>query len=150
MFDWLAIAYPWIKTAHIIAVISWMAGLLYLPRLFVYHAEAASPGTGFSETMKVMEHKLLRFIMNPAMISAWIFGGMLMATPGIVDWSDGWVWVKLALVSAITWYHHVLARWRKVFDEDRNERPGRFYRIWNEVPAVLMIGIVAMVVIKPF
>ena len=149
-FDWLPVAYPWIKALHILSVISWMAGLLYLPRLFVYHTEAAAPGTDFSETLKIMERKLLRFIMNPAMFGAWIFGGFLLATPGIVDWGSFWVWVKLTLVTAMTWYHHALALWRKDFAEDRNLRSGRFYRIWNEVPAILMIGIVITVVVKPF
>lgn len=148
--DWLATAYPWIKALHILSVISWMAGLLYLPRLFVYHAETAEAGSHFSETLKVMERKLLRLIMNPAMIATWLFGGMLLLTPGIIDWSSAWVWVKLALVSAMTWYHHVLVAWRQRFAGDRNDRPGRFYRIWNEVPVLLMIGIVVMVVVKPF
>lgn len=150
VFEWLSGAYPWIKAAHIISVISWMAGLLYLPRIFVYHAEARAPDSELDETFKTMERKLLRLIMNPAMTAAWILGGLLLLTPGIVDFADIWIWVKLTLVSAMTWYHHVLARWRKIFAEHRNTRPGRFYRIWNEVPAVLMIGIVVMVVVKPF
>jgi len=148
--DWLAWAYPWTKALHIIAVISWMAGLLYLPRLFVYHAENAAPGSPFSETLKVMERRLLRFIMNPAMAMATIFGGMMLATPGLVDWSEAWIWIKLGLVTAMTWYHHVLAKWRKDFATDANNRPGGFYRAWNEVPTVLMIGIVIMVVVRPF
>ena len=97
MLDWLADIYPWTKALHIMAVISWMAGLLYLPRLFVYHAEAGSCSQELSDTFKIMERKLLRFIMNPAMISAWVFGIMLLATPGIVDWESAWIWIKLTL-----------------------------------------------------
>jgi putative membrane protein len=126
-----------------------MAGLLYLPRLFVYHAETPA-GSAQSETFKVMERRLLRGIMNPAMIAAYLFGGLLAATPGIVDWAQLWIWGKLALVAALTVAHHLLGRWRRDFAEDRNRRPARFYRIVNEVPTVLMIGIVLLVVLKPF
>jgi putative membrane protein len=149
MSGWLAAAYPWIKSLHILAIIAWMAGLLYLPRLFVYHAEAPA-GSGQSETFKVMERRLLRGIMNPAMIAAYLFGGLLAATPGIVDWSQLWIWGKLALVAGLTVAHHLLGLWRKEFAEDRNARPARFYRIVNEVPTLLMIGIVFLVVLKPF
>jgi putative membrane protein len=148
--DFLAALYPWTKALHVISVISWMAGLLYLPRLFVYHAErGAAPGEP-RDTLKVMERKLLKFIMNPASIAAWVFGLMLVFTPGIVDWTDGWVHAKAALVVAMTVYHHLLVRWWRALAEDRNVRSGRFYRIVNEVPALLMIGIVVMVVVRPF
>jgi putative membrane protein len=148
--EFLAAAYPWTKALHIIAVIAWMAGLLYLPRLFVYHAErGATPGEP-RDTLKVMERKLLKLIMNPASIAAWVFGLMLVLTPGIVDWTDGWVHAKAALVVAMTGYHHLLVRWWRDFSENRNSRTGRFYRVVNEVPAVLMIGIVVMVVVRPF
>ena len=143
-------AYPWTKAIHIMAVISWMAGLFYLPRLFVYHAERSVPGSELSETLKVMELKLLRVIMNPAMIVTWVFGLILLATPGIIDWGAGWIWVKLVLISAMTWYHHLLGLWRKDFAADRNVRGGRFYRLWNEVPTVLMVLIVIAVVVRPF
>ena len=147
--DALLAVYPWIKALHVIAVIAWMAGMLYLPRLFVYHCDAG-PGTPASETFKVMERKLLRAIINPAMIATFLFGGLLMATPGAVDWSRGWIWVKLALVLALAAEHGLLARCRRDFEADRNRRPARFYRIINEVPAVLMIAIVILVVVKPF
>jgi putative membrane protein len=147
--DWLASAYLWIKAFHIVSVIAWMAGLLYLPRLFVYHAEAAA-GSQQSETFKVMERRLLRGIMNPAMGAAYIFGILLLLTPGIVDWAMGWVSMKLALIVALTIYHHLLSRWRKDFAADANKHPARFYRLWNEVPTVILIGIVILVVVKPF
>ena len=150
VLDAFAWAYPWTKALHIMAVISWMAGLFYLPRLFVYHAERAEVGSELSETLKIMERKLLRFIMNPAMVVTWIFGVILLATPGIVDWGSVWIWFKLAFVSAMTWFHHLLANWRKDFLADRNARPGRFYRMWNEAPTLLMVGIVIAVVVRPF
>jgi putative membrane protein len=149
MDDFLLSAYPWIKSLHVISVIAWMAGLLYLPRLFVYHADAA-PGSEASETFKVMERKLLRAIMNPAMVAAFVFGGLLLATPGVVDWGAGWIWVKLAAVAAMTVAHHVYARWRKDFAADANTRAARTYRMVNEVPAVLMVIIVVMIIARPF
>jgi len=139
----------WIKALHVISVIAWMAGLLYLPRLFVYHSQAA-PGSPQSETFKVMERRLLRAIMNPAMIAAYIFGGLMLATPGLVDWSKGWIWVKLATVAVLTGMHHVFALWYKGFRDDANTRSARTYRIANEVPTVLMIIIVVMVIVRPF
>lgn len=132
------------------SVISWMAGLFYLPRLFVYHVERATAGDQLSETLKVMEHKLLRFIMNPAMISTWVFGIMLILTPGVVDWSEIWPWAKAAMVLAMTWFHHALGKWRKELLADDCDRSGRFFRLANEVPTVLMIVIVTMVIAKPF
>ena len=147
--DWLAGFYPWLKALHIIGVIAWMAGLLYLPRLFVYHAQAKI-GSEQSETFKIMERRLLRGIMNPAMIAAYVFGILLLLTPGIVDWARGWAYVKLALIVALTIYHHLLARWRKAFAADANKRPARFYRLMNEVPTAILIGIVILVVVKPF
>ncbi|BBK34693.1 putative membrane protein [Stella humosa] len=145
----LAALYPWTKALHIIAVISWMAGLLYLPRLFVYHC-AAERGSSSSETFKVMERRLLRAIMNPAMIAAYVFGLSLLLTPGIVDWQSGWIYAKLGLVAVLTWHHHRQASWMKEFAADRNERPARFFRMQNEVPTLLMIVIVIMVVVRPF
>jgi len=148
--DFLAELYPWTKALHIISVIAWMAGLFYLPRLFVYHAERAAEPGELSEVYKVMERKLLKMITNPASVAAWIFGLMLVFTPGLIDWSDGWVQVKAVLVIALTLYHHLLVRWWRAFAEDRNRYSGRFYRIANEVPTVLMIGIVVMAVVRPF
>jgi len=151
MGDFLIAAYPWTKALHVISVITWMAGIFYLPRLFVHHAEKAAPGSEMSETFKMMERKLLRIIMNPAMIATWIFGLALAFTPGIIDWTgDHWFHAKAVLVLAMTWYHHALARWRKTFDRDENRRPGRFYRMWNEAPTLMMIGIVILVIVRPF
>ena len=147
--EFLAGFYPWIKALHVIAVISWMAGMLYLPRLFVYHVDAA-PGSDKSETFKVMEQRLLRAIINPAMGLAWIFGLLMLATPGTVDWSEGWIYVKLAAVVLMSGLHGQLSRWRKDFEADRNRRSARFYRLVNEVPTVLLIVIVIMVIVKPF
>ena len=141
--------YEWLKAFHIIAVIAWMAGKLYLPRLFVYHCDAA-PGTPASEMLKTMERRLLRGIVNPAMIATVLFGVALLATPGIVDWSQHWIHVKLALVLLLIVVHGFLARWRKEFEADRNRRSARFYRFVNEVPTILMIAIVILVVVKPF
>jgi putative membrane protein len=140
--------YPWVKSLHIISVIAWMAGMLYLPRLFVYHCDAAV-GSDKSETFKIMERRLLRAIINPAMIASFVFGIMLLLTPGIVDWAAWWVYVKLTLVIGMSAIHGLFARWRKDFESDTNSRPVRFYRIANEVPTLLMILIVFLVVIKP-
>ena len=139
--------YEWIKALHIIAVISWMAGMLYLPRLFVYHCEAEA-GSKQAETFKVMEHRLLRLIMNPAMIVVWVTGPWLAWAQGML--ADRWLWAKLALVLVLTAYHHALGAWRKDFAADRNRRDRRFYRLANEVPTALMVGIVILVVVKPF
>ena len=143
----MAEGYLWIKVLHVLAVISWMAGLFYLPRLFVYHAEAG-PGTPQSETFKVMERRLLRAIMNPAMIAVWVFG-LLLAWQGNW-WMAPWFHGKMLLVALLTVVHHVYARWRKDFEADRNTKPARTFRYWNEVPTLLMIGIVFLVVLKPF
>jgi protoporphyrinogen IX oxidase len=141
--------YPWVKTLHIVSVIAWMAGLLYLPRLFVYHADARI-GSDTAETFKVMERRLLRGIMNPAMTATYLFGILLALTPGVVDWAMGWIYMKLVAVVALTLIHHRLALWRKEFAADANRRPARFYRIVNEIPTLLLLVIVAMVVVKPF
>lgn len=139
----------WLKALHVIFMVTWFAGLFYLPRLFVYHAEA-EPGSAQSETFKIMERRLLRGIMNPAMFGVYIFGGAMLLVPGYVDWSMGWIWVKLALVAIITVLHHVYALWRKTFAADANTRPARYYRIANELPALAMAVIVVMVIVKPF
>lgn len=150
MSDFLTLAYPWTTALHIMSVIAWMAGIFYLPRLFVYHAEQAPIGSEQSRIFKEMELKLLRYIMKPAMISTWIFGMALVFTPGVVDWSMGWAHAKATLVIAMTAYHMALARWRKEFAADGNQRSGRFYRLANEVPTLIMVGIVILVVVKPF
>ena len=139
--------YEWIKALHIIAVISWMAGMLYLPRLFVYHCEAET-GSKQSETFKVMERRLLRAIINPAMIVTWL-AGLYLAWSGY--WfSAGWLHGKLLLVLVLSGVHGFFARWVRDFAADRNQRSQKFYRIINEVPTLLMIIIVILVVVKPF
>ena len=139
--------YEWIKAFHVIAVIAWMAGMLYLPRLFVYHCEA-EVGSKQSETFKVMERRLLKAIINPAMIAAWLLGVYLAWTG---HWfSSGWFHIKLLLVLILSGLHGMLARWVRDFANDRNTRSHKFYRIINEIPTVLMIGIVIMVIVKPF
>ena len=139
--------YEWLKAFHIIAVIAWMAGMLYLPRLFVYHCEA-DPGSRQSETFKVMERRLLRAIINPAMIVTWVLGLWLAYSGG---WfAAPWLHIKLALVIALSGAHGFFVRCVKDFAADRNRRSKRFYRIINEVPTILMIFIVLVVVLKPF
>ena len=139
--------YDWLKALHVIAIIAWMAGMLYLPRLFVYHA-AAKPGSEMSETFKVMERRLLRAIINPAMTAAWIFG-LWMAWEGDL-WGQHWFQAKLALVIAMSALHGYLSRWRLDFEKDDNRHSARFYRMVNEIPTVLLIGIVILVIVKPF
>ena len=143
----MLIAY--IKAFHVIAIIAWMAGLLYLPRLFVYHA-ATRKGSEQSETFKLMERRLLAFITTPAMLASWVLG-LILAFSGLIDWPrDEWFHAKLALVLALSAYHGLLAMWTRDFALDRNTRSARFYRIANEVPTLLMIGIVILVVVRPF
>ncbi len=137
----------WVKAVHVIAVIAWMAGMLYLPRLFVYHAESL-PGSDKSETFKVMERRLLRAIMNPAMIVSWVLGLWLAWRGG---WFEApWFHAKLTLVVLLSGMHGAMARWRKAFERDENVHSARFARIANEVPTVLMIGIVILVIVRPF
>jgi len=139
----------YIKAFHIIAIIAWMAGLLYLPRLFVYHAQSKM-GSEQSEIFKVMERRLLRYITTPAMLASWVLG-LALAFSGIIDWSkDGWFHAKLFLVLLLSAYHGLLAKWTKGFALDRNTHSARFYRIANEVPTLLMILIVILVVVRPF
>ena len=145
----LAWWYPWTKAFHIIAMVAWMAGMLYLPRLFVYHCDVAR-GSLESERFKMMERKLFKQIVNPAMIATFGFGILLVLTPGVLDWSAGWWHVKLACVVLLAGFHGALSRWRKDFLQDRNTRPQRFYRVANEVPTVLLVVIVVMVVVRPF
>jgi len=147
--DFLAPAYPWVKALHLIAVIAWMAGLFYLPRLFIYHMQVPA-GDSRSEIFKVMERRLLRAIMNPAMIATWLFGLALILTPGVVDWTAGWWHLKFTSVLLMTWFHMDLAKARKAFEADQRPRTERGWRMLNEVPTVLMIVIVLMVIAKPF
>ena len=142
-------AYLWIKALHFISVIAWMAGLLYLPRLFVYHCDAR-PSSELSETLKVMERRLQRAIMGPAMIASWGFGLTMLAAGGEALWSQPWMITKLFCVVLMSIAHGKMAKWRKDFEADRNTRPQKFYRIANEVPTVLMIVIVCVVTVQPF
>ena len=148
MTDLLASVYPWILSFHIISVISWMAGIFYLPRLFVHHAENVQLTGETHDLFCMMEMKLLRVIMNPAMIATWIFGLCLVFTTGIVDWSELWPWTKAISVIAMTEFHHWLGRQRKRFVAGEGVLEGRRYRLMNEVPTVLMFVIVISVVVK--
>lgn len=139
--------YSIIKSLHVISIIAWMAGILYLPRLYVYHCEV-KPGSEASEKFKVMERRLLRAIMNPAMIASWLFGGYLISAAGVM--AEGWFHVKLLCVVLMTVAHMMLARYRRAFEADANTKSQKFYRIFNEVPTVLMIVIVFMVIARPF
>ena len=150
MSDILSAAYPWTKALHIISMVAWMAGLFYLPRLFVYHAERGDDPK-LSETFKLMERRLLRAIMNPAMIATWTFGVLLAVTPGIVDWTrDLWIYVKLGGVLVLTWFHHWLGYRRKDFAKNQNRVKGRRFRLMNEIPTLARVLIVVMVVVRPF
>jgi len=150
MTDFLIDAYPWTKSLHVISVIAWMAGIFYLPRLFVYHAEQAPPGSEKDAMFQVMERRLLRAIMNPAMVATWVFGLMLVFTPGIVDWGAVWPWTKAAAILVLTWFHHWLGLRRKDFAAGKNAVGGRTYRMMNELPTLLMIVIVISVIARPF
>ena len=146
--DFLLQNYLWLKALHLIAFISWMAGMLYLPRLYVYHA-SAEKGSAPSETFKVMERRLLRAIMTPAMIATFLFGLlMIAANPSIMQ--GGWIHAKLLLVLLMAGVHGIYSKWRKDFERDENTRSPKFYKVWNEVPTVLLIVIVILAVVKPF
>ena len=147
--DWVLFATTWIKALHVISVIAWIAGMMYLPRLFVYHT-AAETGSIQSETFKIMERRLYRGIITPAMALTWIFGLAMVLTPGIVDWSQGWPWVKAVAVVLLSGIHGYYGRQVRNFAADKNERPQGFWRIVNELPFVLVIIIVIMVIVKPF
>ncbi len=148
MQDFLLDHYDWLRALHVIAVISFMAGMLYLPRLFVYHAQAPAGGE-LSETLKVMERRLMRAIINPAGIAVVVVGGlMIWANPELMK--AGWLHAKLAMVFVMFGCHGVFSKWRKQFAADQNKRPHIFYRIWNEIPTVLMIAIVILAIVKPF
>ena len=147
--DALGDYYSWIKAFHVISMVAWMAGLFYLPRLYVYHCDLPI-GSVESERFKLMEYRLFKQIMNPAMIATWTFGLLLVLTPGVLNWASGWWHTKLFCVILMTAFHMALGRWRKDFMRDANSRRGRFYRIANELPTVLMVIIVIMVIVKPF
>jgi putative membrane protein len=149
MFSLSGNAYLWIKVLHLISVIAWMAGLLYLPRLFVYHVNAKKGGE-LSETLKIMERRLLKFIMNPAMYASIIFGILLMINLGDEIWSEGWLYAKLIFVFSLMVIHMAMAKWHRNFVNNNNTRSQKFFRIINEVPTLLMIGIIIFVIIQPF
>ncbi len=140
--------YPWTKTLHILAVISWMAGLLYLPRLMVYHVERTETGNLMDVTFQLMEQRLFQVIMTPAMIASWLFGVILALTPGVVDWLTTWPWIKSISIVALTMFHHWINERRKDFCLGENKLTGRQFRILNEVPTILMVLIVSTVVFK--
>ncbi|MDG6094267.1 protoporphyrinogen oxidase HemJ [Acetobacter sp. AN02] len=143
--DW----YLWLKAGHVISLIAWMAGMFYLPRLYVYHCQV-QPDTAESARFIIMERRLLRAIINPAMISTLFFGLLLAATPGVVNWHAGWWYVKIACLAGLFGFHGLCARWRRSFAENRNVHSEKFYRMANEIPTVLMVIIVIMVIVKPF
>lgn len=148
MSEFLSDWYLWIKALHVVSVIAWMAGLFYLPRLFVYHVEVVGHGNETDRLFQTMERRLLRAIMNPSMIATWVFGLALVMTPGIVDWSAVWPWTKAASVLAMTWFHMWLAGQRKDLMLGTDGVTGRQYRMMNEVPTLLMLVIVFSVIVK--
>ena len=150
MPDYLIAMYPWLKAGHIISVISWMAGIFYLPRLFVHHSEKVEVPSQTDRLFFMMESKLLKVIMTPAMLATWGFGLSLAVIPGVLDWSDIWPWVKLMSIIAMTWFHFWLAKRQRDFELGDNQLTGKTYRIMNEVPTVLLLVIVIMVVVRPF
>ena len=149
MNSFLDLIYPYLKALHIIAVISWMAGIFYLPRLFIYHNDADPKNSDQIETFKLMEYRLLKVIMNPAMIVTWVVGFLLVDISGI-DWSMIWPWIKLVCIFGITWFHMWLGKQRKLFEAGTQVLETKTYRYMNEVPTVLMIIIVIMIVVRPF
>lgn len=150
MTDFLIWIYPWTKSLHVISVIAWMAGLFYLPRLFVYHVEKVERGAETDMLFQTMEVRLLRIIMNPAMIATWVFGLLLVFTPGIIDWGAVWPYTKAAAVIAMTWFHHWLGLRRKELLQVTNQTSGRQFRLMNEVPTALLVIIVISVIARPF
>lgn len=149
MQEFLNLHFEWLRALHLIAVISWMAGMLYLPRLFVYHTES-EVGSDKSETFKIMERRLFKIIMNPAMIITWIFGLAMLYARLDLYMISGWMHAKLAFVVAMTGIHHMYIKYLKAFADDRNEKSTKFYRILNEIPTIIMIIIVILAVVQPF
>lgn len=150
MSDLLSAAYPWIKSLHVLSFVAWMAGLFYLPRLFVYHVEEARDDGARSALFARMERKLLRVIMNPAMIATWLFGGFMLSIPGLVDWSQIWPWAKAVAVIAMTVFHMWCARQRRALAAGDFAISGKGYRMMNEVPTLLLAVIVVSVIARPF
>ena len=150
MAEILSTLYPWTKSLHVISVVAWMAGLFYLPRLFVYHVERSEPGSAQDVLFQTMERRFFRAIMNPAMIATWVFGVALVLTPGVVDWGAVWPWTKAAAIIVLTWFHQWLGLRRKDFLRRANTRSGRSFRVMNEVPTVMLVIIVISVVARPF
>ena len=148
MYDLIIYLYPWIKAFHIMSVIAWMAALFYLPRLFVYHAEQVGLKGKTHQLFQTMEYKLLKIIMNPAMLATWILGLCLAIIPGIVDWGAIWPWTKLFSILSMTAFHGWLAGQRKMFANGGPIKTGRNYRVMNEVPTLLMVIIVLSAVVK--
>ncbi|MCY4306248.1 MAG: CopD family protein [Aestuariivita sp.] len=148
MTNFLSDIYPWTKAIHIIAMIAWMAGLFYLPRLYVYHVEKGDQINSLPPLFEIMERRLLRVIMMPAMIVTWVFGLVLLFTPGIVNWNLIWPWTKIIGVVGLTWFHHWLAKRRKDFLAKENKISGRTFRLMNEIPTIMLILIVFSVVLK--
>ena len=149
MFSFLSPYYPWILSFHVMSMIAWMAGLFYLPRLFVYHTERVQIDGDTDDLFQIMEQKLYRLIMNPSMVATYVFGITLVLIPGIVDWTAVWPYTKLAAIIGMTWFHHWCGTRRKDFVAQKNTRTGRDYRIMNEVPTLLMVVIVISVIVKP-
>lgn len=150
MFDFLLTLYPWVKSLHVISVIAWMAGMFYLPRLYVYHTESVTKGSETDALFQLMERRLLKMIINPAMNATWFFGILLVLTPGVIDWSAVWPYTKFASVIAMSGLHGMLSRFRKDFEAGNNTKSGRYFRLLNEVPTVLMVIIVVSVIARPF
>ena len=148
MEDILSALYPWVKTLHVVSIIAWMAGLLYLPRLMVYHVENAHISNEIDATFQVMERRLFQLIMTPAMVATWLFGILLALTPYVINWQQVWPWVKLVAVFLMTGFHHWLGARCRDFMRGENNISGRQYRLVNEVPTVLMIVIVVSVIVK--
>ena len=148
MTDLLWTIYPWVKAVHVMSVIAWMAGLFYLPRLFVYHVEKGRADSAVAAVLTTMEERLMRVIMTPAMISSWGFGLLLVATPGVVQWAMVWPWIKAIGIVAMTGFHIWLAQQRRRLAGGEQPMTGRQYRLMNEVPTVLMVAIVLSVVVK--
>ena len=150
MQTFLIEAYPWVKSLHVISVIAWMAGMFYLPRLFVYHAEQVELGTKTDRMFQTMERRLLKAIINPAMVATWLFGLCLVFTPGVIDWSQIWPWTKAISVLVMSGLHGWLTARQRDFERGKNQLSGRTYRIMNEVPTLLMVIIVVSVIARPF
>ena len=149
LMDFLLPWYPWLKVGHLFADFAWMAGIFYLPRLYVYHCQVAV-GSDQSELFKKMERLLLRAIMNPAMVAAWVFGTLLALTPGVVDFGLGWFYLKALGFLGITLFHHHLGLARKSFERDERRHSERYWRLMNEAPTLLLLLIIVMVIVKPF